>query len=309
MGSILFKRKKDRIEAEQESDRDGMADILYKRNIDRTETEQAPGKYGYGEDDQRPNPQIKTNRRFRDPVTLYSDWHNELYEDKPHVNWWFEIVHDWYARQEEGYEPYRIRAQQTPIDWKSKIGNSDMSMNFKVEHKETIVKGDYAIRDDGLVYLLNWQIQPHANNLATQSLECNDYLTFTRALKTDNNYDGSRIDENGFLMPARKLDIEMTEDKKREIVVKDIPVSYSLYAGRPDYSLSVGIPGISPNDLLNVYMQWNEKTQRIRENDRFNIGYMTYYVVDVVLSEIHISKQHGVLLINARRVAGETKRE
>ena len=132
---------------------------------------------------------------------MYSDWHNELYEDKPHVNWWFEIVHDWYARQEEGYEPYKIRAQQTPIDWKSKIGNSDMSMNFKVEHKETIVKGDYAIREDGSLYLLNWQIQPHANNLATQCLQCNNYLTFTREHRT-------RMDENGFILPERDNGIE-----------------------------------------------------------------------------------------------------
>ena len=89
--------------------------------------------------------------------------------------------------------------------------------------------------------------------------------------------------------------------------MKEIPVSSSLYAGRPDYSLSLGIPGIAPNDLLNVYMQWNPKTRLIREDDQFVIDNSTYYVVDVVTSEVHISRQHGVLLINARRVAGGAK--
>lgn len=277
-----------------------MGSVLNIRKKQRAENQNEPGKYEYGENEIRPNPQIKTSRRFRDPVTLYSDWHNELYEDKPHVNWWFEIVHDWYERQAAGYMPYRIRAQQTPIDWKSKIGNSDMSMNFKVEHKETIYKGDYAVRDDGIVYLLNWMIQPHANNLATQCLECNEYLTFTRERQT-------RVDENGFLLPERDTSIELTADGRRQVIVKEIPVNFSLYAGRPDYNITTGTPGSIPSDLINVYMQWNPVTSQIREDDQFVIGHAAYYVIDVVLSEVHISKAHGVLLVNARRVPGELK--
>ncbi|MBQ6949091.1 MAG: transporter substrate-binding domain-containing protein, partial [Firmicutes bacterium] len=34
-----------------------------------------------------------------------------------------------------------------PIDWKSKIGNSDMSTNFKTSYETLIQKGDYVIRE------------------------------------------------------------------------------------------------------------------------------------------------------------------
>lgn len=245
---------------------------------------------------QRPNPQIKTYRRFRDPVTLYSDWHNELYEDKPYVNWWFDIIHDWYEQFEDNYEPYKIRAQQTPIDWKSKIGNSDMSTNFKVEHTAEIYKGDYAIREDGTVYLLNWNVQNHANNQATQSVECNDYITFMRERRTE-------VDRDGFLMPIDPL-MEYSKDDRYEIIVKDIPASHSLYTGRPDYSISTGIPGITSNDLMTVYVQWNEKTKNIRVDDIFKIGIFTYHVVDIVTSEVRLDKSHGVQDLYAKRLPG-----
>ena len=265
-----------------------MGRILNKR---KSEVESADF---FDDESLRPNPQIKTFRRFRDPVTLYSDWHNELYEDKPYVNWWFDIVHDWYNKPEE---PYRIRAQQTPIDWKSKIGNSDMSTNFKVEHNVEIYKGDYAIREDGALYLLNWNVQNHANNQATQSVECNDYITFMRERRT-------RVDGNAFLLPEREDGKEYSEDGKYEIIVKDIPASHSLYTGRPDYSVSTGIPGVTSNDLMSVFVQWNSETQKIRVDDIFRIGFFTYHVVDIVTSEVRMDKSHGVLDLYAKRVPG-----
>lgn len=265
-----------------------MGRILNKR---KSEVESADF---FNDESLRPNPQIKTFRRFRDPVTLYSDWHNELYEDKPYVNWWFDIVHDWYNKPEE---PYRIRAQQTPIDWKSKIGNSDMSTNFKVEHNVEIYKGDYAIREDGALYLLNWNVQNHANNQATQSVECNDYLTFKREHRIAS-------DRYGYALPEKKDGVELDETGKYEIIVKDIPTSHSLYAGRPDYSISSGMPGINSNDLISVYMQWNAETKKIRIDDEFKIGIFDYRVVDISTAEVHIDKKHGVLSVFGKRVAG-----
>ena len=54
-----------------------MGSILMKRKRDRTEEEKDKERYEYGENEVRPNPQVKTSRRFQSPVTLYSDWHNE----------------------------------------------------------------------------------------------------------------------------------------------------------------------------------------------------------------------------------------
>ena len=64
----------------------------------------------------------KSLKDFRPPPTIQSDFKRLLEHDVEHVNYTFELVHDWYAAQAEDYSPIYIRAQQTPIDWKSKIG-------------------------------------------------------------------------------------------------------------------------------------------------------------------------------------------
>ena len=115
----------------------------------------------FEESEIKPNPQIRTNRRFREPETMLSDFRNNLMEDKPFVNYTYELVHDWYARQRFGYEKVFVRAQQTPIDWKSKIGNSDLSTNFKTTHETKIYKGDIVIREDGIISMLTWNVTYH----------------------------------------------------------------------------------------------------------------------------------------------------
>lgn len=93
-----------------------------------------------------PAKRVGSGRDYRPPPTLESDFKRLLMHEVPHTNYNFEVIHDWYAAQEEGYKPIIIRGQQTPIDWKSKIGNSDMSLNFKVAYDEIIYKGDYVVR-------------------------------------------------------------------------------------------------------------------------------------------------------------------
>lgn len=78
----------------------------------------------------------RSRRDFRPPPTLEDDFRRLLNHDIPHTNYTFELIHDWYDSLQEGYEPIFVRAQQTPIEWKSKIGNSDMSTNFKTTYDE-----------------------------------------------------------------------------------------------------------------------------------------------------------------------------
>lgn len=236
-----------------------------------------------------------SHRDFRPPPTLESDFKRLLQHDVPHANYTFELVRDWYAAQEEGYEPVFIRAQQTPIDWKSKIGNSDMSLNFKTSHDVKIRKGDIVVREDGMIFMLNWNVTDHPNNQASQSVELNDYLTFTREHKLAVNAYGFAVDDD--------TGVELDEEGM-EIIVKNMPCSHSEYAGRPDYELVQGNPGLSADHLLSCYVQWNEKTKGIMVNDQCKIGRYTYRVVNVYTGEVHIDKGNGVLSMNLRRVAG-----
>ena len=224
---------------------------------------------------------------FRPPPTIESDFRRLLAHDVPHVNYSFELIHDWYEAQTDGYSPIYIRAQQTPIDRKSKIGNSDMSTNFKVAHDIPIYKGDIVIREDGTTFLLNWNIQNHPNNQATQSIECNALIEITRKLP-------EQTDENAMLI----------REAGKEIIVPSIPCNHSLYAGRPDYASAQGQPGINADHLLTVQIQWNAMTKNIRVNDEFIIGAYTYRIIDVSIAQVNIEKTHGIIDLNAKRIAG-----
>lgn len=233
-------------------------------------------------------PQAAMSRKdFRPPPTIEDDFRRQLEHDVPHVNFTFELVHDWFDMTEPGYEPIYLRAQQTPIDWKSKIGNSDMSTNFKVTHDIPIYKGDIAIREDGMIFMLNWTVQNHANNQATQSIECNATIEITREVDDELTADGYLLHEGG-----------------RSIIVPSMPIVHTEYAGRPDYSTTPGQPGLAPDHLITVHMQWNRYTKNISLNDEFVIGRFTYRVINISIAEVNIDKEYGVLVLNAKRVAG-----
>ena len=187
----------------------------------------------------------------------------------------------------DGYKPEYIRGQQTSIDWKSKIGNSDMSTNFKTDYTHDVNKGDYVIREDGMLYMLNWNITLHANNQATQSVECNAIVDITREVPDIVDTKGYLIDEGG-----------------RKTICPGLPISHSEYAGRPDYSGASMQAGMHPDHLISVYCQWNKATRKIRLDDEFVIGDFTYRVMNISLAEVMIDRDCGILTINAKRVAG-----
>ena len=295
---------------------------------------------------------------FRPPSTIESDFTRLLAHDVPHVNWTFELIHDWYyaptfspeslagltemdlremyelgtrylrfhqsvadnnrdeamhecechraCMEKDGsftfyyklnpdgtyehtdeYEPEYIRAQQTSIDWKSKIGNSDMSTNFKTDYTHKVEKGDLVVREDGALFMLNWNITLHANNQATQSTECNAVVDITREFPPV-------VDEKGYVL----------RPGGRRAVCPMLPISHNEYAGRPDYSGASMQAGMHPDHLISIYVQWNERTRKIRLDDEFVLGDFTYKVMNISLAEVQIDRDYGILTLNAKRVAG-----
>ena len=290
-----------------------------------------------------PFPPKPSREDFRPPSRIESDFNRLLSHNVPHVNWTFELIHDWYKvidvtdetlaklnaaklsdkyklgtrylrkavpaenptddhewdvtyyelhedgsyEETQSYEPEYIRGQQTSIDWKSKIGNSDMSTNFKTDYTHEVFKGDYVIREDSMLYMLNWNITLHANNQATQSTECNAIIDITREFPPVVNEKGYVIEPGG-----------------RRAVAPGLPVNHTEYAGRPDYSGASMQAGMHPDHLITVTCQWNKTTRQIRLDDEFILGDFTYRVMNISLAEVQIDKDYGILVLNAKRVAG-----
>lgn len=225
--------------------------------------------------------------KFYIPPTIQKDFEDWLHTEVPNTNYNFELVRNWYERGMDGYEPIALRAMLFSIEWKSKVGNSDSSSNFKTDFHIPIRKGDIVIREDGHIYMLNWSVQQHPNNQSTQAVDCNALLEFTRHVD-------EAVDDRGFLIA----------EAHDEIIAPEIPCVFSEYTGRPDYAASYNTPGISPDHLLTLQVQFNPMTQNIREGDNFRLYGSKYRVVNWVGTEVDITGSYGIINLMARKVAG-----
>lgn len=226
--------------------------------------------------------------QFYIPPTIQTDYTNQLNTDIPEFTHTYELVRDWYSQNEEGYEPIFLRATVFPIEWKSKVGNSDDSQNFKTDYAVRIRKGDMVIGEDKRVALLNWRVQEHINNQATQAIDCNANLEFTR-------YINDTLDSRGML-------IEPAHDA---VIVPSIPSSTYEYAGRPDYATANGSPGILPDALVQAQLQYNARTKLIQLNDEFQWFAFRYRVINIDYGQVEINGEYGILRVYGRRVGGE----
>ena len=173
------------------------------------------------------------------------------------------------------------------MDWKSKVGNSDASANFKTDWLNPIWKGDYIIRDHGEILLLTWDIKEHMNNQATQAQICNLKLTLMRHVQ-------ATADARGFIeTPAHD-----------ETILFEHPATFTPYAGRPDYIATANVPGINADSLMSGQIQFNEQTKRITVNDEFEYGGFTYRLINVDWSEVNYDNTAGIINFNCKRVAG-----
>ena len=212
--------------------------------------------------------------KFYVPPKLQQDFKDWLHTDVQNANYDFQIIRNWY--QQTKVAP--IRALFFPISWKSKIGNSDANSNFKTSYDCIIRKGDIAIREDGMILMLNWQVQNNPNNQSTQAIACNARFQFERHVD-------EKVDSKGYLI----------EEAHDEIIAPEIPGVYAEYTGRPDYAASYNTPGISPDHLLTVQVQFNPKTDLIRLGDEFALMHSRYRIVNRVDTEVDIDRQYGII--------------
>lgn len=117
-----------------------------------------------------------SSRSFYIPPTVKSDYINLTHTQIDNFTGTYKVLEDWYEQFEEGYVPVCIRATYYPIDWKSKVGNSDMSDNFKAPYEGVVLKkGDIILDEEDHPMMLNWKVSKHINNQASQAIMCNAY--------------------------------------------------------------------------------------------------------------------------------------
>lgn len=232
-----------------------------------------------------------TSKRFRVPRTLAVDFTAFLNRDIPNTVMDFELIKDWYARQEAGYEPNYIRGEIYPDSTKSRYENTDNNMNFRADVNSGIRKGDMIIQPDGEIFVLDWYVALQSNNAPSRALRCNMKLTIERFSNQENEYD-----EDGY--------VKTRIPKGWHTIVPEIPCNAYRYDGRPEYVTVSGTPGATVNALTLITVQYNEYTSEIHISDRFKWGSEKYEIVDISRVGIDISEAYGTLKLQAKKVAG-----
>lgn len=199
----------------------------------------------------------------------------------------FVIHKDWFAQFADGYEERTIRGEIYPDSTKSRYTNMDNYMNIRADVDSGIRKGDMLVDPNGVIYLLNWEVALQSNNAPSRALRCNMHLTVYR-------HQEEVVDEYGF-------EIEPEQDV---MLVDRLPANAYRYDGRPEYTAVSGTPGMTPDALTIVSIQYNDKTKVIKENDKFIWANEEYMVVDINYTDVNEMNNSGVMIIQAKKAPG-----
>lgn len=254
-----------------------------------------------------------TSKRFRVPRTLAADFTAFLNQDIPNTVMDFTLLKNWYDQFNDGYKPVTIRGEIYPDSTKSRYANTDNNMNFRADVNSGIQKGDMIIQPDGTIFLLDWEVALQSNNAPSRALRCNAQLTIVRfkpdevdedGYSTDPNYED--VDELGYAIDQSTDQVDESDQYKdfHRVIVDSIPVNAYRYDGRPEYPSVSATPGVTPNALTIMSMQYNEYTRNIRINDEFIWGFETYRVIDIDRMGLNIGGKRGVIRLQCNKVAG-----
>lgn len=235
----------------------------------------------------KPYTPVKTNKRFYIPPTLASDFNEFLSNDIPNTVMDFVVYHDWYDQFENGYKEKIVRGELYPDTSKSRYTNTDNNMNIRCAVCSDIRKGDIIVDENNATYLLDWEVHLQSNNAPSRALRCNIMLTIKR-------YRAEETDEDGYLIKEEGWDT----------IVDNLPSNAYRYDGRPEYSAVAATPGITPNALTLMTVQYNKQSKNIRIGDRFVWGNDTYEVVDISRIGLSLDGTQGCLTLQAKKAAG-----
>lgn len=232
-----------------------------------------------------------TSKRFRVPRTLAADFDAFLNQDIPNTVMDFEVLQNWYDKEQAGYEPHYVRGEIYPDSTKSRYENTDNNMNIRCSVSSGIHKGDILIQPDGTIFVLDWEVALQSNNAPSRALRCNMMLNVKRFHEPENRYD-----DDGYL-------IHEGISPWQEIVPL-IPCNAYRYDGRPEYTIVSGTPGATPGALTLMTVQYNERTKNIHVDDVFDWGNETYRIVDIDRVGVHLSGNRGTLKLQAKKAEG-----
>lgn len=172
------------------------------------------------------------------------------------------------------------------------MNNADNADNFKTNYEHMCKKGDYVISENNPdnVLMLNWRVAHNPNNQASQAQICNMNLVIERDIP-------EVIDANAMLI----------QEARREVIVPSIPAISYIYEGRPDYMPTNNTPGVVPDHIVVMQVQFNSTTNLAMIGDEFTWGDQRYRIVEKNITQVQRNGDSGILTFQAKKVAGGTE--
>lgn len=219
------------------------------------------------------------------PPTIVTDYDRVLHTKIPNVTYTFDIRHDWYAVD---IPENLVRGMMYAINWKQAINNADNTDNLRVSLDCDIQKGDILLRDDGRTLLCIWAITEQINNKKTQAQLCNYNLEVFRNTGWQIDKDGKRI-----------------SDSEYTTIAPEIPCICSNVTGKYEYVIANYIPGVLPDNIANILMQYNTTTDKIMIGDLFLWHRQWYTIKNIERTQLDVAEDSGILILNCEKMPGE----
>lgn len=246
----------------------------------------------------------RSNSQFYVPKTLADDFDTFLNNDIPDTVMNFVLLHNWYDQESDSYEENLIRGEIYPDSTKSRYEDTDNNMNFRASRTSGIKKGDMLIDEKGVIYVLDWEVALQSNNAPSRAVRCNMNLEVTRKLNNPVAKTGEElIDDMGFVIEPSQEE-ESKEYSSITTIVPSIPCNAYRYDGRPEYSALSNSPGVVPNSLTIITVQYNNCTKNIHIGDNFVWGNQIYEIIDINYVGINLLTGDGTLKLHAKKSAG-----
>lgn len=83
-------------------------------------------------------------------------------------------------------------------------------------------------------------------------------------------------------------------------------IAYEV-ANKVEYATSYNVPGIVPNHLGTVLLQYNPQTNNLRIGDQFVWHGTAFHITDIGYGELDITGTSGMLTLTVKKVAGEER--
>lgn len=229
----------------------------------------------------------ESSSRFFVPRTLASDFTNFLQNDIPGAVGDFTVIADWVNKEDIRI----VRGEIYPDSTKSRYSNTDNNLNFRSDVNSGIKKGDIIVfADNNETYLLDWEVPPQPNNRMSRALRCNAYVEFKRFVPEE-------VDRNGYLI----------QEEGWQTIVDSTPCNAYRHDGRLEFSVNSALPGLIPNALTLLFIQYNSQTKNIRVDDVFEWGNEQYVVADVNFVGVNMTGESGIIQLQAKKKAGGSK--